>query len=65
MNVALRSYEFPELINLINELRKGKLMTISRNDEMVEFDLSRANQVFPELVFEQLIALSKVEKSDG
>ena len=65
MNMALQGYEIQELARLLDELRKGESMTISRNDEVIEYDLSRANQAFPELVFEQLIALSKVEKSES
>lgn len=61
--MALDSLELTELIPLLDELRKSDLMTISRNDEVIEFDLNRANQVFVELLFEQLVALSRVEKA--
>lgn len=64
MNTALRGYELPQLARLLDELHKGGSMTITRNAEVVEFDLSRANQVFPELLIEQLIALSKLEEPD-
>ena len=63
-NMALDSLKLAELIPLINELRDADSMTVTRNEEVIEFDLSRANQVFVELLFEQLVALSKVESSD-
>ncbi len=61
-DAALRSYELPELVRLLDELRKGESVTISRNGQDVEFDLYRANEAIPELVFEQLFALSKINE---
>ncbi|MCY3857591.1 MAG: hypothetical protein OXG25_01640 [Gammaproteobacteria bacterium] len=63
MNMALHSVEFRDLLPLLDELRRANSMTISRNDEVIEFDLSRANQAFTELVFEQSVALTRVEKT--
>ena len=62
--MALDSLELTELISLIDELRHAESMTVTRNKEGIEFDLSRDNHVFTELVFEQLVALSKVESND-
>ncbi len=64
MNMALNSVEFRDLMPLLNELRDADSMTVSRNDEVIEYDLSRANQAFTELVFEQLVGLSKVDSAD-
>ena len=64
MNMALDSVELIELIPLLDELGRANSMTISRNDEVIEYDLSRANHAFTELVFEQLVGLSKVDSSD-
>lgn len=63
MNMALGSVELRDLMPLLDELRRANSMTISRNDEVIEFDLSRANQAFTELVFEQSVALTRVEKA--
>ncbi len=62
--VALTSVEFREIMPLLDELRTGETLTVSRNDEVIEFNVSRANQAIPELLFEQLIGLTKVEKTD-
>lgn len=63
MNMALHAVEFRDLLPLLDELRRANSMTISRNDEVIEFDLSRAKQAFTELVFEQSVALTRVEKA--
>ena len=65
MHIALKSFELPALYRLLHELRRGDSMIISRNNEEIEFDLTRANQAFLELIFEQWIALSKVESTDS
>lgn len=64
-NRAFKSYELTEIVVLLDQLRNGNLMTVSRNEEVIEFDLSRASQAFSDLVFEQLIALDKVENKDS
>ena len=64
MNMALDSVELTELMPLVDELRVADSMTVSRNDDVIEYDLSRANQAFTELVFEQLVGLSKVDSAD-
>ncbi len=61
---ALQSLDFLEITPLLDELRTGETLTISRNDEVIEFDISRANQAIPEILFEQLIGLTKVGKKD-
>ena len=63
MNMALQSFELPELVGLLDELRKGNSMTVSRNGQAIEFNLYRANEAFTELVFAQLVALSKSQNS--
>lgn len=65
LSVAFGSFELPELHRLLDELRRGDSMIISRNDEDIEFDLSRANQAFVELVFEQWIALNKLKSVES
>ena len=62
--VALMSLELIEIARLLDELWRAESMTVSRNDKVIEFDLDRANQAIPELLFEQLIGLTKVEKTD-
>ena len=62
--VALASLGVFEIVPLLDELRTGDSLTVSRNDEVIEFNVSRANQAIPELLFEQLIGLTKVEKTD-
>lgn len=63
MNMALDSVELTELAPLLDELRRGDSMTISRNGEVIEYDLHRANEAFTDLVFEQLVALTRGEKA--
>lgn len=62
---ALQSLGFFEIVPLLDELRTGESVTVSRNDEVIEFDLDRTNQAFIELVFEQLVGLTKVKKTDS
>ena len=62
--VALMSLELVEIARLLDELWRAESMTVSRNDKVIEFDLGRANQAIPELLFEQFIGLTKVEKTD-
>ena len=65
LNMAFESLELPALVGLLNELRNGDSLTISRNDEEIEFDLRGANQAFAEILFEQLLALSKFDEIDS
>ncbi len=63
-NVVVGSIDASEITPLLDELREGRTMTITRKAEAIEFDLERANQAFSDLLVEQLIALSKVETDD-
>lgn len=65
MNMALDSLEFTEVLPLLDELRGGSVLTVSRSGEDIEFDINQANRVFADLVLEQMVALNKIEKAEG
>lgn len=63
-NVVVGSIEASEITSLINELREGRVMTITRNDEGIEFNVERANEGFTEQFFKQMVALREFESSE-
>ena len=63
-NFAFMTFELADLNSLIDELTNGDTMILMRGDQRIEFDISRANLAFPKLVYEQMLALRKVDDSD-
>ena len=64
-NVVVDTLETSEVTPLLDELREGRSMTITRKDEEIVFDVERANHAFADLFFKQSVALSKVETAEG
>lgn len=64
-HVVLDSLETSEVSPLLDELREGHSMTITRKDEEIVFDIEQASHAFADLFFKQSVALSKVESTES